>query len=123
AGLYQYLAVEHRLLAASSFSVTSSELAGSCLGQKAIESAAVTFVWVAVRERMTWRYGDRGVRYLYLDAGHVCQNLYLACEAIGAGACAIGAYDDAAANALLHPDGAERFVIYLASVGKRTVLA
>ncbi len=123
AGLYQYLAVEHRLLATSSFSVTSSELAGSCLGQKAIENAAVTFVWVAVRERMTWRYGDRGVRYLYIDAGHVCQNLYLACEAIGAGACAIGAYDDAATNALLHLDGAERFVIYLASVGKRTVLA
>jgi SagB-type dehydrogenase family enzyme len=123
AGLYQYLAVDRRLLAASSFSVTSSELTGSCLGQKAIENAAVTFVWVAVRERMTWRYGERGYRYLYLDAGHVCQNLYLACEAIGAGACAIGAYDDAAVNALLHLDGAERFVIYLASVGKRTILA
>jgi len=124
AGLYQYLAHEHRLLGtSSSFSVASSELAAACLGQKAIENAAVTFVWVAVRERMTWRYGDRGYRYLYLDAGHACQNLYLACEAMGAGACAIGAYDDAATNALLHLDGADRFVIYLASVGKRTVLA
>jgi SagB-type dehydrogenase family enzyme len=123
AGLYQYLAHGRRLLAAASFSATSSELAASCLGQKMIEQAAVTFVWVAVRERMTWRYGERGYRYLYLDAGHVCQNLYLACEAIGAGACAIGAYDDEAVNALFHLDGRERFAVYLASVGKKAVLA
>ncbi len=123
AGLYQYLALEHRLLAAGSFAVTPVELAAACLGQKMIETAAATLAWVAVRERMTWRYGERGYRYIYLDAGHVCQNLYLACEAVGAGACAIGAYDDAAVNALFHLDGVDRFVAYLAGVGKRTVLA
>lgn len=117
-GLYQYLAHGHRLLAAAS-SVTAGEAAAACLGQTMVESAAATFAWVAVRERMTWRYGERGYRYMYLDAGHVCQNLYLACEAIGAGACAIGAYDDAATNALFGLDGRERFVIYLASVGKK----
>jgi SagB-type dehydrogenase family enzyme len=122
-GLYQYLARENRLLGASSFSVTASELAAACLGQKMIENAAVTFAWVAVRERMTWRYGERGYRYLYLDAGHVCQNLYLACEAVGAGGCAIGAYDDDATNALFRLNGRDRFVVYIASVGKRTVLA
>ena len=53
-----------------------------------------------------------------LDAGHVCQNLYLACEAIGAGTCAVGAYDQARADALLGLDGEEEFVIYLAPVGK-----
>lgn len=120
AGLYQYMARKHQLLAATARSVTPSELAAACLGQKMIEAAAVTFAWVAVRERMTWRYGERGYRYLYLDAGHVCQNLYLACEAIGAGTCAIGAYDDAAANALFGLDGEEEFAIYLASVGKRS---
>jgi SagB-type dehydrogenase family enzyme len=119
AGVYQYLAQTHRLLAATSLSVSSGELAGACLGQKMIEEAAATWAWVAVRERMTWRYGERGYRYLYLDAGHVCQNLYLACEAIGSGACAIGAYDDAAVNALFGLDGTDQFVIYLASVGKR----
>jgi SagB-type dehydrogenase family enzyme len=123
AGLYQYLPIEHRLLAAESPSVASAELAAVCLGQKMIENAAVTFAWVAVRERMTWRYGERGYRYLYLDAGHVCQNLYLACEAIGAGTCAIGAYDDDATNALFRLNGRDRFVVYLASVGKRTALA
>lgn len=122
-GLYQYLALGHQLLAATDRAVASKDLAAACLGQKMIEDAAVTFVWVAARARMTWRYGERGYRYLYLDAGHVCQNLYLACEAIEAGACAIGAYDDDAVNALFHLDGRERFVIYLASVGKKAVLA
>ncbi len=123
AGVYQYLPIEHRLVAADNVRVSGSELAAACLGQKMVEAAAVTFAWVAVRERMTWRYGERGYRYLYLDAGHVDQNLYLACEAIGAGTCAIGAYDDDAVNALFGLSGDDRFVIYLASVGKRIVVA
>ncbi len=123
AGLYQYLAMEHRLLSADSFAVTPSELAAACLGQKMIEAAAVTFAWVAIKDRMVWRYGERGYRYLYLDAGHVAQNLSLACEAMGAGACAIGAYDDDAVNGLFRLPASERFVIYLASVGKRSVVA
>ena len=69
---------------------------------------------------MTWKYGQRGYRYLHLDAGHVCQNLYLAAEAIGAGACAIGAFDDDALNGLLGLDGINHFVIYAAAVGKKT---
>jgi SagB-type dehydrogenase family enzyme len=55
---------------------------------------------------------------MLLDAGHVCQNLYLACEAIGAGTCAIGAYDQQAADRLLGLDGQDEFVVYLAPVGK-----
>ena len=53
-----------------------------------------------------------------VDAGHVCQNLYLACEAIGAGTCAIGAYDQEAMDALIRVDGKDEFVIYIAPVGK-----
>ncbi|MEE8592589.1 MAG: nitroreductase family protein, partial [Candidatus Bipolaricaulota bacterium] len=68
---------------------------------------------------MAWRYGERGVRYLFLDAGHVCQNLYLAAESIAAGACAIGAFTDDQLNLLLGLDGIDRFVVYLAGVGKR----
>lgn len=122
-GVYQYLPIEHRLLAAETLSVSPSALAAACLGQTMVEAAAVTFVWVAVAERMTWRYGERGYRYLYLDAGHVCQNLYLACEAVGAGTCAIGAYDDDAVNELFRLPAGEQFVIYLASVGKKSVVA
>ena len=78
----------------------------------------VTFVWAAVRERMYWRYGERGYRYLFLDAGHVCQNLYLAGEALQCGVCALGAFDDDAIDQLLGLDGEDQFVIYAASVGK-----
>jgi len=68
---------------------------------------------------MTWRYGERGYRYLFLDAGHVCQNLYLAAEAIGCGVCAIGAFDDEALNAAFDLDGESLFVIYAATLGRR----
>ncbi|MEW5827225.1 MAG: SagB/ThcOx family dehydrogenase [Candidatus Bipolaricaulota bacterium] len=118
-GAYQYLPLDGKLLALDLPGVRPAALAAACLGQEMIERAAATFVWVAVRERMTWRYGERGYRYLYLDAGHVGQNLSLACEAIGAGACMIGAYDDDAVNALFGLDGVDRFAIYLASTGKK----
>jgi len=67
---------------------------------------------------MEWRYGAASHKVIALDAGHVCQNLYLACEAIQAGTCAIAAYRQEAMNALLQVDGQDEFVIYLAPVGK-----
>lgn len=57
-------------------------------------------------------------KVIALDAGHVCQNLYLACEAIDAGTCAIAAYDQEELDELLGLDGEEEFSIYLAPVGK-----
>ena len=118
-GTYQYLALDHRLTSLDSSPEFADRMADACLGQKMVRDSAATFVWVADRNRMGWRYGERGVRYLFLDAGHVCQNLYLTAESIGAGACAIGAFDDGRVNELLGLDGVERFVVYLASVGKR----
>jgi len=67
---------------------------------------------------MEWRYGLAAHKLIALDAGHVCQNLYLACEALGAGACAIAAYDQEAVDRLLGVDGREEFVVYLAPAGK-----
>ncbi len=118
-GTHQYLALEHRLMSLELSLELTGRMADACLGQKMVQDSAATFVWIADRHRMTWRYGERGVRYLFLDAGHVCQNLYLAAESIGAGACAIGAFDDKRVNELLGLDGVERFVVYIASVGKR----
>jgi len=119
-GTYQYLAIEHRLIRLDRSPGLADRAADACLGQEMVRQAAATFVWVAERARMAWRYGERGIRYLFLDAGHACQNLYLAAEAIGSGACAIAAFDDQRMNSLLGLDGIERFVVYLASVGKRT---
>lgn len=118
-GVYRFLAIEHALLEINLDSQISIQLEQACRGQKMITRSAVTFFWAAVTERMTWRYTERGYRYLHLDAGHVCQNLYLAGEAMGCGTCAIGAYDDDEVNELLGLDGDKMFVIYIAATGKK----
>ena len=118
-GLYQYDAAAHGLIAWPSPDDAADRLTAACLGQSMVRQGAATFIWVAERERMAWRYGERGVRYLFLDAGHVCQNLHLAAESIAAGACAIGAFSDDDINGLLGFDGTHQFVVYLAAVGKR----
>lgn len=119
-GLYRFLAIEHALLPLSAAEDVADRLTAACLGQRFVKTGAATFIWAADVYRMTWRYGQRGYRYLHLDAGHVCQNLYLAAEAVGAGVCAIAAFDDDALNALLDLDGREQLAIYLATVGKRS---
>lgn len=124
-GLYRYAAIQHGLLPLAAAAPPSAyphllaQVTHACLEQTQIKNSAVTFMWVAVTERMTWRYVERGMRYLHLDAGHVCQNLYLAAEAINCGVCAIAAFDDDKLNDLLELDGENMFVIYLASLGKR----
>lgn len=118
-GLYRYAAVEHTLLEVDLDAQVGEKLTLACGNQNQIRTSAVTFAWAAVTQRMNWRYGERGYRYLHLDAGHVCQNLYLAAEAIDCGACAIAAYDDEEVNAVLGIDGEEMFAIYLASLGKK----
>ena len=118
-GLYRFLATQHKLIPANLTEDVADMIVEGCLGQAFVKEAAVTFVWVAVPYRMNWRYGERGYRYLHLDAGHVCQNLYLAAEAIQCGVCAIAAFEDDTMNRILGVDGEEHFVIYVAAVGKR----
>jgi SagB-type dehydrogenase family enzyme len=118
-GLYQYDAAGHGLIAWESPADISARLTEACANQSMVTDSAVSFLWVADRTRMAWRYGERGLRYLFLDAGHVCQNLHLAAESIAAGACAVGAFFDDDLNELLGLDGEDRFVVYMACVGKR----
>jgi len=75
-------------------------------------------VWTAVPYRMEWRYGAASHKVIALDAGHVCQNLYLACANLGAGTCAVAAYHQKLMDDLLQVDGEEEFTVYLAPVGK-----
>jgi SagB-type dehydrogenase family enzyme len=119
-GLYRYIALQHSLLELNLSPQIVDEVTHACFDQEMIRTSAVTFIWVAVVERMSWRYGERGYRYLHLDAGHVCQNLYLAAENIDCGVCAIAAYNDDQLNEALGLDGEKMFAIYLGSVGKRT---
>ena len=118
-GLYRFLAIEHGLLALPSPPDITPQFVAACRGQEHVRTCGVMFLWTAVTYRMTWRYGERGYRYLHLDAGHVCQNLYLTAEALGCGTCALAAFNDDDVNRLLGLDGVEQFAIYLATVGKK----
>ena len=118
-GLYRYLALSHKLARLPGRENINQMLTKACLMQQHVKTSAVTFIWVAVPHRTVWRYSERGYRYIYLDAGHVCQNLYLLAEAIDCGVCAIAAFDDGLADQAIGFDGEDLFVIYLASVGKR----
>ncbi len=95
----------------------SKEMAQAALGQEMVAHAHATFVWTAIIERCKWKYRQRAYRYIYLDAGHIAQNLYLAGTASGLGVCGIGALYDDAVNALIGVDGAEETVLYMATAG------
>ncbi len=118
-GLHRYLALEHRLAEVKPDDTLARSMRAACMDQAMIQYSGAVFIWVAVVERMSWRYQQRGYRYLFLDAGHVCQNLYLAAAAVDCGVCAVAAFDDDAMNELLELDGQNQFVIYLATVGKK----
>ena len=119
AGIYRYVALEHKLVEYVFEEGIADKIAKAAYDQNMVKNDAVTFIWVAVPYRMCWRYVERGYRYLHIDVGHVCQNLYLAAGNINAGVCAIGAFYDDPINELMRLDGEEEFVIYLASVGKK----
>ena len=97
----------------------SRQIAHAALDQDIAQEAAVVFVWVAVIHRSRQKYRQRAYRYIYLDCGHIGQNLYLAATAMGLGCCGIAAFFDDEVNSLIEVDGQEETAIYLATVGKR----
>lgn len=117
-GLYRYLPLDHALCLLRSPAHLPHLLGQACLGQRFVGEGALAVAWTAVPYRTEWRYGEAAARVILLDAGHACQNLYLACEAIGCGTCGIGAYHQEAVDALLGVDGQEEFALYLAPVGR-----
>jgi SagB-type dehydrogenase family enzyme len=116
-GLYHYQMREHALaqLAAGDQRLAVSAAA---LDQGMAAEADVVLIWSAVFGRTTWKYRQRGYRYVYLDAGHIAQNAALAAVALGLGSCQIAALYDDEANALLGLDGETESVIYMTAVGR-----
>jgi SagB-type dehydrogenase family enzyme len=117
-GVYRYLPIEHKLLLVNDKTPAADRVSEACWDQPFVGDAAVVFVWTVLPYRSEWRYSIVAYKGILVDAGHVCQNLYLACEAIGAGTCAILAYDQNAMDALIGVDGEDEFTVYLAPVGK-----
>ena len=117
-GLYRYLPLTHQLLFLEPSDQLLEPLAKANLGQRFVGQSACVFIWSCIPYRAEWRYQSHAHKNMLIDVGHICQNLYLAAEALGAGTCAIGAYDQGAMDSLLKLDGVDEYVVYLAPVGK-----
>lgn len=117
-GVYRYLALSHQLQFLFEDEDSIQHLSDYALEQPFVGNCAVTFIWSCTPYRGEWRYMMTSHKVMLLDAGHVCQNLYLACEGIRCGTCAIAAYDQKAMDDYLGLDGENEFVIYMAPVGK-----
>jgi SagB-type dehydrogenase family enzyme len=115
-GIYRYLSVEHKLLLLEAGPAFEAKVAGKL--PPMLQNSAVVFLWTAIPYRSEWRYTIVAPKMIAQESGHICQNLYLACEAIGAGTCAVGAYNQKRMDDLLGVDGEQEFTIYVAPVGK-----
>ena len=118
AGIYRYLPLEHKLCLIYTGCIPKKKITSAFREQGFIARSAVIFIWTVIPYRSEWQYMMVAPKMIALDAGHLCQNLYIACEAIGAGTCAVGLYDQEQMDALVNVDGKEEFVIYAAPVGK-----
>ncbi len=114
-GIYMYEPLGHRLYLVKSgdFSV---ELAEAALDQRWVREAPVCIVVAANFERTVSVYGERGVRYVYMEAGHVGQNIYLQATALGLGTVAVGAFHDDEVKRIV---GCPEDPIYLFPVGRK----
>jgi len=115
-GVYHYSIRDHFLeeLKTGDF---SSDISQAALEQDMCKYAAVVFIWTAIFNRSKWKYGERAYRYIYLDAGHIAENLALASTSLGLGNCQIAALFDDEVNDILEVDGANESVIYMSIVG------
>ncbi|MEA2033830.1 MAG: SagB/ThcOx family dehydrogenase [Euryarchaeota archaeon] len=116
-GVYHYAIDKHELeqLRAGDFRL---QVAQSALDQEMVYHANVVFIWTAVFARSKWKYRQRAYRYIYLDAGHIAQNVALAAVAQNLSSCQVGALYDEEVNALLGVDGIEESVVYMTVVGR-----
>jgi SagB-type dehydrogenase family enzyme len=116
AGVYRYAPHQHDLVVVRGGDVRTA-LAAAALGQTFIEQAAIILVIAAVYERTTRRYGERGIRYVHMEAGHASQNVYLQAVALRLGTVVVGAFDDTRVQQILQIPAGEH-PLYLMPVGR-----
>lgn len=115
-GVFHYLPEKHALESVKQGDFRKA-LAGAALGQTCVRYAPATFVFAAVPERTTKRYGNRGIMYVHMEAGHSAQNIHLQAVALGLGSVPVGAFDEAAVASVLGvPKGQQ--VLYMIPVGR-----
>lgn len=117
-GLYRYLPLEAALVREARVPDLRDRLIAGANGQRNAGDCAVCFIWTAIPYRSEWRYLGEAAKLILQDSGHLCQNLYLAAEAIDCGTVALGAYDQQLMDGLLGLDGNDELVVYMAPLGR-----
>jgi len=117
-GIYKYKPERHELVKTRDEDV-KAELAKAAVGQTWVKEGAVVIVIAGVYERTTKKYGDRGVRYVHMEAGHAAQNIYLQATALNLGTVAVGAFYDDRVKDILGMPGNE-VPLYVIPVGRKT---
>jgi len=113
-GVFHYSPNEHSLERIKEEDVRK-KLSEAALGQEMIEEAPIDIVIAANYTRTTGRYGQRGIRYVHMEAGHVGQNVHLQVVALNLGTVMIGAFHDSAVKEVL---GIKEEPLYMMPVGK-----
>ena len=119
-GAYHYLPMTHQLELLAPMEDKEALFAlveESLCGQRWAAKSNVVFYWSFVPYRSEWRYGIHAHRMIMADMGHVGENLYLGCAALGLGTCGIGAYDQKLCDSAFQLDGEEEFTLYTQTVG------
>jgi SagB-type dehydrogenase family enzyme len=99
-GVYRYIPDGHRLEEGTEEDVRG-ELSQAALGQRFIKEAPVVLVITAVFERVKSKYGERGTRYVHIEAGHAAQNVCLQAVALGLSTVVTGAFYDSQVQEVL----------------------
>jgi len=115
-GIYHYSVLDHSLEEVKSGDFRK-RITDAGLKQEMLGEAGVTFVLSGIFDRVCHKYGERGYRYVYMEAGHISQNIYLQSVSLGLGSVCAGAFLDEKVNQLIGVDGREEAAIYLHSVG------
>ena len=115
-GLYHYAIVAHALETLKEGDIRQ-DVKDAAMGQRICAEAPLVFLWTSIFKRVTYRYQEHGYRYIYMEAGHIAQNLALTATAMGLATCQIGALYDDEVNSFLGVDGTEESIVYMSVVG------
>jgi SagB-type dehydrogenase family enzyme len=111
-GLYKYNPHDHTLDLISEGDIRN-DMSNASLKQGAITNSSAIIIITAIYERTSVKYGKRAERYVFMEAGHAGQNIYLQCVSLGLGTVMIGAFNDDALKKVLNlPDIEHPLALY-----------
>ncbi len=116
-GVYHYSLIDHAIVLIKEGDF-SRDIMKAALDQEMTRDAGVVFILAAIFDRTRAKYGERGYRYVYMEAGHISQNIYLQAASLGLGTVMVGAFLDDDMNKLIMADGKKEAVIAIQAVGK-----